>query len=128
MDITEKILKSPKFPLYFKKLNDLYENEKKRRQEFYDKITPNDKAEFINGKIIIHSPAKIKHLRISSLLSNILFNYVEINKLGSVYIEKALISLERNDYEPDICFFKKEKAIFNAKANQEFLKNLLTDN
>lgn len=109
MEITEKIIKSPKFPIYYEKLKKVYEDEQKLRKEFYDKITPNDKAEFINGQIIMHSPAKNKHLLVSNFLSKILHFYVDEYKLGQVYVEKALIALKRNDYEPDLCFFKKEK-------------------
>jgi len=110
MEITEKIIKSPKFPSYFQKLKQVYDEEQKFRREFYEKITPSDKAEFINGKIIMHSPAINKHLLISNYLSKILHFYVDENNLGVVYVEKALIALERNDYEPDLCFFKNEKA------------------
>ncbi len=110
MEITEKIIKSPKFPSYFQKLKQVYDEEQKFRREFYEKITPSDKAEFINGKIIMHSPAINKHLLISNYLSKILHFYVDENNLGVVYVEKALITLERNDYEPDLCFFKNEKA------------------
>jgi Uma2 family endonuclease len=35
---------------------------------------------------------------------------VEAKRLGEIHIEKALIRLTRNDYEPDICFFGNEKA------------------
>jgi Uma2 family endonuclease len=117
MEITKKILKSPKLPLYFQKISDFYENEKKCRLEFYNKITPDDKAEFINGKIIMQSPATNKHLLISNLLSKILNFYVDEFDLGQIYVEKALISLKRNDYEPDICFFKKERTTnFNTNT------------
>ncbi|MEY4539280.1 MAG: hypothetical protein RLZZ306_1037, partial [Bacteroidota bacterium] len=34
--------------------------------------------------------------------------YSDIHQLGFVGIEKIMITLTRNDYEPDICFFKKE--------------------
>jgi Uma2 family endonuclease len=40
----------------------------------------------------------------------LLSNYVIKNSLGIVLSEKILITLTRNDYEPDICFFKKEKS------------------
>jgi Uma2 family endonuclease len=110
MEITEKIKKSLKFPIYYEKLRKYYEEEKILRQDFYAKITPNDKAEFINGQIIMHSPAKNKHLLVSNFLSKILHFYVDEYKLGQVYVEKALIALKRNDYEPDLCFFKKVKA------------------
>ncbi|MEM6842939.1 MAG: Uma2 family endonuclease [Bacteroidota bacterium] len=36
--------------------------------------------------------------------------YVDLYDLGFVGIEKILISLTRNDYEPDTCYFSKEKA------------------
>lgn len=108
--VLNKILKSPRLPYYFQKIQNFYEDEKNKRQEFYNKITPNDKAEFINGEIIMHSPAKNKHLIVSNFLSKILNFYVDEFNLGQVYVEKALISLKRNDYEPDLCFFKKEKA------------------
>ena len=35
--------------------------------------------------------------------------YVQKNNLGYLGIEKVLISLSRNDYEPDLCFFGNEK-------------------
>ena len=36
--------------------------------------------------------------------------YVTTNHLGWVGFEKVMISLTRNDYEPDICFFAAETA------------------
>ncbi|MFT4758586.1 MAG: Uma2 family endonuclease [Saprospiraceae bacterium] len=36
--------------------------------------------------------------------------YVEIHQLCTVSTEKALIGLERNDYEPDIAFWNQDKA------------------
>jgi Uma2 family endonuclease len=108
--ILNKILKSPRLPYYFNRINKFYENEKKKRHDFYNKITPSEKAEFINGEIIMHSPATNKHLQISINLATIFKVYTQKYDLGQVYVEKALIALKRNDYEPDLCFFKKEKA------------------
>ena len=68
------------------------------------------KAEFINGKIIIHSPVKKFHNEISGNLYNILKTFVVEHGLGFVGIEKILVRFTRNDYEPDLCFFNKEKA------------------
>jgi Uma2 family endonuclease len=49
--------------------------------------------------------------RIGSRLSN----YVDDNKLGIVGVEKVLVHLTRNDYEPDVVFFGLEKAkLFKA--------------
>ena len=40
--------------------------------------------------------------------------------LGSVKAEKALVKLSRNDFEPDICFFKKEKSDLFQKNTMFF--------
>ncbi len=40
----------------------------------------------------------------------LLRTYVQIHSLGFVGFEKMLITLTRNDYESDICFFGREKA------------------
>lgn len=37
-------------------------------------------------------------------------NFVKEHDLGIVGSEKVMITLSRNDYEPDICFFRKEVA------------------
>ena len=35
--------------------------EAKKRRYFYDVVTEQQKAEFINGEIIVHSPVKLRH-------------------------------------------------------------------
>ncbi len=94
-------------------LQDIYkalDDEKTRRIAFYNEITEQQKIEFINGEIIVHSPVMKRHNVASLLLARIMSIYADINKLGFVGIEKIMITLTRNDYEPDICFFKKEIA------------------
>ncbi len=105
----EKILASPDAPQQVNRLYTALEEEKKRRQEFRQWITPAVKAEFINGEVILHSPVKKRHFSVTDLLSSLLSFYVRIHKLGRVATEKAMIALTRNDYEPDLVFFKKEK-------------------
>jgi hypothetical protein len=36
----------------------MLDEEKRKRQEFYDWLTDDVKAEFINGEVILHSPVK----------------------------------------------------------------------
>ncbi|OHD17318.1 MAG: hypothetical protein A2086_05355 [Spirochaetes bacterium GWD1_27_9] len=105
------LLKSPILPKYSTLINKVIEDEKLKREEFYNKITDQDKAEFINGEIIMHSPVKYEHNKVGGNLYNLLSIYVKKNDLGFVGYEKILITLTRNDYEPDICFFKKETAL-----------------
>ncbi len=79
---------------------------------FLNEIAEQHKSEFINGEIIIHSPAKKIHIDVSKNLTKIIDFYVTKNNLGFVGQEKALIKMNdsTNSYEPDICFFRKEKA------------------
>ena len=84
--------------------------EKTKRVAFYNDITEQEKVEFINGEIIVHSPVMKRHNTASLLLAQLMNVYSVKNQLGFVGIEKIMITLTRNDYEPDICFFKKEKS------------------
>jgi len=63
------------------------------------------KAEFINGEIIVHSPALHKHSSVVLFLGTLLNAFVNTRELGVVTIKKALVELTRNSYEPDICYF-----------------------
>jgi Uma2 family endonuclease len=109
-DLIRPILESPNFRALLDEMEYLWEEEQQKRQAFYDRITPEDKWEFINGEIIMHSPAKNKHLDATKLLSQLLDVFVRVHDLGSVKSEKALIPTTRNDYEPDVVYFNKQKA------------------
>ncbi|MBU6341985.1 MAG: Uma2 family endonuclease [Bacteroidetes bacterium] len=110
IDYTEKILNSPDAPQQIEALNKAWHEEQQRRLEFRNWITPGVKAEFINGEVILHSPVKHRHWRTTDLLSRLASIYVGLRKLGTIGTEKVLVGLSRNDYEPDLVFFKKEKA------------------
>jgi Uma2 family endonuclease len=108
--LVEKILLQPDAPLLVQQLNQHLTEERRRRLSFYNWIDEHIKAEFINGEVVVHSPVKRIHWKITDLLSSLLSVYVRLNKLGVVGTEKVMIALSRNDYEPDIVFFKAEKA------------------
>lgn len=108
--VIEELLQEPTLPSILTRLQELFEAEQARRQYFYDVVTEEQKAEFINGEIVVHSPVKKQHASASSLLHQLLNVYVLTNRLGFVGYEKILIVLERNDYEPDLCFFNQDKA------------------
>ncbi len=93
-----------------KRLQAMIEDEHSRRKDFYQWVTEDFKAEFINGKIVVHSPVRKRHWEASDFLSRLLSIYTSIKKIGKVGTEKVMISLTRNDYEPDLVFFSKEKA------------------
>ncbi len=107
----------PDFPAAVVELQKRLEQEKSRRREYYALVHEEVKAEFINGEIIYQSPVKRKHWKVSIRLSSLLHSFVEKHDLGEIGVEKVMISLSRNDYEPDIVFFSKEKAA-GFKADQ----------
>ena len=106
----EQLLRSPRLPEALRRLQAAARAEAKKRRYFYDVVTEQQKAEFINGEIIVHSPVKLRHAVASENLFTLLKMFVRKHNRGSVFHEKILIVLNRNDYEPDICFFGLEKA------------------
>ena len=69
-----------------------------------------EKVEFIEGEVIMHSPARNEHLVVKLHLATLLMTFVRDRGLGEVRDEKCLCIFPRNDYEPDIVFFGPEKS------------------
>lgn len=105
-----QILEMPNAAILAERLQNALQAEQANRRHFYEIIEEDKKMEFINGEIIFQSPAKLRHTNSIKLLTNLLSNFVIKNELGFVGSEKMLISLTRNDYEPDICFFESSKS------------------
>lgn len=115
-----QILSSPEAAIIVEEVNAVLEEEKRKREAFYNEITEYEKAEFINGHIVIHSPVKKEHNDVNGALYRLISTYVKQHQLGYVGFEKVMISLTRNDYEPDICFFSMEKAKSFKKGQSLF--------
>ena len=118
--LREDLLAQPDAALILEELAQTLEAEKAKRREYYALVHEDAKAEFINGEIIYQSPVKRKHWLVSINLSSLLHTYVKKHQLGEIGVEKVMISLTRNDYEPDICFFRKEKAAAFKKDQMHF--------
>jgi Uma2 family endonuclease len=105
----KQVVESPRL---YKQLQDVLETEKSRRKSFYDNLQKYEgqKVEFIAGEVLVHMPVKKRHADCKRRTMNLLSNYVYIKKLGFVGDEKILVSLSRNDYEPDVCFFAAKRA------------------
>ena len=108
--ILEPILNSPRLKDYVAELQEYLSSEEERRNFFYNKITEQEKAEFINGEIVLYSPVVLRHNIASTQLLLALSEHIKHYKLGITGYEKLMIRLTRNDYEPDLCFFPTEKA------------------
>ncbi len=119
LEIEKALLSRPDALKITKRVNKIIDEEKKERQHFYQIVTEQEKAEFINGEIVYHSPVRIEHNQISGLVFQLLNVYVIKNELGFVGVEKILINLERNDYEPDIVYFNAKKSA-HFKPGQMF--------
>jgi len=109
-EMIKNLLNLPHAAIILNEVHKKLEEEQKRRETFYNEISEYEKAEFINGEILIHSPVKKAHNDVSGRLHRLLSVYVDKYQIGYVGIEKIMISLSRNDYEPDICFFAKEQS------------------
>jgi Uma2 family endonuclease len=103
--ILEPILNSPQLKSYVEDLQEYLRGEDERRNFFYNTITEKDKAEFINGEIIMHSPVVLAHHNASVLLFLAMKEFAGYHGLGMTAHEKLMVRLTRNDYEPDVCFF-----------------------
>jgi Uma2 family endonuclease len=121
--VSEKIAELKELPelaIILDRLEKEMKEEADRRNEFYELVHENVKAEFINGAIVYHSPVMRRHWMVSMNVSRELSNHAKKNNLGEVGVEKVMISLTRNDYEPDIVFFAKEKSSLFTKEQMHF--------
>lgn len=118
--LLEKVLERPDAFRLMEKMNTALTQEQTLRQHFYEIVEENRKMEFINGEIIFHSPVKKRHNSATLALAKIFDEYAISYDLGYVGVEKIMISLTRNDYEPDICFFREEVAATFAEDQMQF--------
>lgn len=82
-----------------------------KRNRFYAWTRSYQKAEFIDGRIVIDSPVRARHLWVSTRLVALLRSAIARFKPGGkVGVEKGLIPFTKNDFEPDVCYWEPEKA------------------
>ncbi|MFT5127832.1 MAG: Uma2 family endonuclease [Rhodothermales bacterium] len=105
----EALRHSPLLPEIVTALQDQLAAEHEIRKLFYRDMTPEQRIEFIDGEVIMHSPARNQHLDVTKYVLTLLDAYVRVPQLGTVKVEKCLCVFPRNDYEPDVVFFGLEK-------------------
>ena len=116
----QEIMKMPNAAILAERVNSALAEEKAERERFYETIEENKKMEFINGEIFFHSPVKKQHNSATGSIYKLLDTFVVKNNLGFVGFEKILVSLSRNDYEPDVCFFRRDRAKDFDKRKMQF--------
>jgi len=118
--VLETLRQSPRLPDYVREMQALLETERQARERFYEEVREDQKAEFINGEIVMHSPARDRHLETRDNLAELLRTHVRVFHLGTVRGEKALCVFPRNDYEPDVVFFGPEKSALIQPNTRKF--------
>lgn len=106
----DTLLNSPRLKFYFDRISDCLQKEHAARIRFREEMNEDTRAEFINGKVFMHSPAKFIHNTTAERIFEILKSFVRYNGLGHVGHEKYLVELTRNDVEPDVIFWQKAKS------------------
>ena len=114
----EALLATPTLPEKLARLNSAYTEERQRRVRFYAEVTPEMKAEFINGEFIVHKHVSMGEAEVRQYIQSQLSTFVTLHEIGAVR-NGVLCVFPRNDYEPDIVFFGPEKA---AKLHGKTLK------
>jgi Uma2 family endonuclease len=108
--VLESLLQAPDLPELIEQARRSLAIEHRMREKFYADITPEYKWEFIQGEVIMHSPALNRHLQASQFIFGLLDAFTRVHGLGLVRHEKAMTCFPRNDYEPDVMFLGTSKA------------------
>ena len=109
-ELVAQLLESSQAPRIIQQVQAILADEQTRCRAFYEWMDEDMKTEFINGEIVVHSPALDKHNSVVMLLGTLLNAFINARNLGLVRVEKALVELTRNSYEPDICYFGPDKS------------------
>jgi Uma2 family endonuclease len=115
-----ELIKSSRLPDHIRQLQDYLDEEQERRKAFHANLPEGRKVEFINGEVVESMPVRKSHTDVIKLLLRLLDEFVSLRSLGYVGFEKCLISLDRNDYEPDICFWGSDKSDEFTKHQMQF--------
>ena len=118
----ETLAAEPRLDLYIARLQALLREEQEHREIFHRNLEQYEgrKVEFIHGDLIEAMPVKQEHNDITGNLLELLRRFVKLHALGLVGFEKLMISLSRNDYEPDICFWGSTKSDLFTKKQMRF--------
>ncbi len=92
-----------------------HKEEQLRRRQFIDDLSPDVKAEWIDGEAIYHSPAREIHNLTTHGLDNILGNFSLFRERLRVRVEKAMIELEHDNFEPDLCVWRAADHTFDRE-------------
>jgi Uma2 family endonuclease len=73
-------------------------------EEFVEWADEDTRAEWVDGEIIMPSPANVRHQQIMLFLARVFATFLEIRPLGSVLVAPFLMKLANAAREPDLLF------------------------
>ena len=111
--------RSPALPDHVARLQNLLADERIRREQFR-RDYEGKRGEFINGQIYVSPSARLDDIDASAHTLSLLHTFVNQRGLGAVFGGKCLVQCQRNDYEPDVCFFGPAKAAAFTPATSLF--------
>jgi Uma2 family endonuclease len=76
--------------------------------EFLEWADEDTLAEWVDGKVIMTSPASSKHQQLVSFLDRLAGYYVELHQLGRLFIAPFQMRLANSGREPDVLFISSE--------------------
>ncbi|MFI5272494.1 MAG: Uma2 family endonuclease [Ktedonobacterales bacterium] len=79
-------------------------------EEFLDWADEDTLAEWVDGKVVMASPASLKHQLLTKFLLRLLSGFAEAYALGTVVEAPFQMKLERSGREPDLVFVAAEHA------------------
>ena len=83
--------------------------EQREREAFWASADEDTRAEWIAGKVVLHSPVKGRHFVVSINLLGELIPFVKENKLGQLAHESTVVACGRHDFMPDIAYWKEDR-------------------
>ena len=108
--LVAQVAQSPLLTRVQEQLDALVADERQARDAFYSKLSEDYDAEFVNGAEVPVMPSKKQHIDAVELLLFLLQAFLRLHQVGYAARENALITFERNDYLPDICFWRRTKS------------------
>jgi Uma2 family endonuclease len=109
-EIQKGVMAMPHAFMVLQRIRSILDKEKKLRKKFYEIIEDKHKVEFINGKTIFHLLSQKRHIDVVGNLVKLFSTFVDEHNLGCLGFYDIMVSLTRNDYTPDVCFWKQSRA------------------
>ena len=78
-------------------------------EAFLDWADEDTHAEWVDGRIVMTSPANLRHQLVDQLLIAVVSTFVEIHQLGLTIMPPFQMKLSRSGREPDLVFIRKDR-------------------